>query len=227
MFLNATLSVSPLLDRALPDDTALVAGLHSGDPRAVEQMVAQYSPVLYRFAYYQLQDVMQAEDLVAEVFVRVIEKVSGYVQGSTPFQAWLFRIARNLINDHYRSVKRRPQVSFDQWLAAEPGAEPGGCDSAIDGLPLREELQAGLRVLTAEQRQVIILHVLEGWDMPQVAQLLGRTLPSVKSLYYRGMDSLRRALNAPPAPAARPVAPAPAPHPARGSVALLLASGSA
>ena len=227
MFLNATLPVSASLAGALPDDVALVAGLRGGDPRAVEQMVAQYSPVLYRFAYYQLQDAMLAEDLVAEVFVRVVEKVDGYVQGSTPFQAWLFRIARNLITDHYRSVKRRPQVSFEQWLAAEPGAEPGRCDSAIDDLPLREELQAGLRVLTEEQRQVIILHAIEGWDMPQVAQILGRSLPSVKSLYYRGIDSLRRALGAPPARAARPVAPAPAPRPARGSVALLLASGSA
>jgi RNA polymerase sigma-70 factor (ECF subfamily) len=218
MFLNATLPASPPVAGSLPDDAALVAGLHGGDPRAVEQMVAQYSPVLYRFAYYQLQDVMLAEDLVAEVFVRVIEKVGGYVQGSTPFQAWLFRIARNLVTDHYRSVKRRPQVSFEQWLAAEPGAEPGGWDNAIDGLPLREELQAGLHMLTEEQRQVIILHVIEGWDMPQVAQLLGRSLPSVKSLYYRGMESLRRALSAPPAKAVRP---------ARGSVSLLLAAGPA
>lgn len=227
MFLNATLPVPASLAGTLPDDAALVAGLQAGDPRAVEQMVAQYSPVLYRFAYYQLHDAMPAEDLVAEVFARVIEKVGGYVQGSTPFQAWLFRIARNLITDHYRSMKRRPQVSFEQWLAAEPGAEPGGWDNGIDSLPLREELQAGLRLLTEEQRQVIILHVIEGWDMPQVARILGRTLPSVKSLYYRGMESLRRALSAPPAKAARPVASAPPSRPVRGSVAGLLAAGPA
>jgi RNA polymerase sigma-70 factor, ECF subfamily len=227
MFLSATLPVPSSLAGAEPDDAALVAGLHAGDPRAVEQMVAQYSPALYRFAYYQLHDAMLAEDLVAEVFARVVEKVAGYVQGSAPFQAWLFRIARNLVTDHYRSVKRRPQTSFEQWLAAEPGAEPGGYDSAIDGLPLREELLAGLRLLTEEQRQVIILHVLEGWEMPQVAQILGRSLPSVKSLYYRGMDSLRRVLAAPPAQAPRPAAAAPAPRPARGSVGVLLASGAA
>jgi RNA polymerase sigma-70 factor (ECF subfamily) len=226
MFLNATLSVPSPPAGTLPEDAALVAGLHAGDPRAVEQMVAQYGPALYRFAYYQLQDAMLAEDLVAEVFARVIEKVGGYVQDSTPFQAWLFRIARNLVTDHYRSVKRRPQTSFEQWLAAEPAAEPGGYDSAIDGLPMREELLAGLRLLTEEQRQVIILHVLEGWEMPQVAQILGRSLPSVKSLYYRGMDSLRRVLTAPPAKAPRPTTSAPAPRPVRGSVGGLLVTGA-
>lgn len=202
MFQNASVATPPAAESAIAGDAALVAGLHSGDPRAVEQMVQQYSPVLHRYAYYQLQDAMLAEDLVAEVFTRVIERVDRYTQGSVPFQAWLFRIARNLVADHYRACKRRPQVSFEQWLTADPGAEPGTNDRTIDNLGVREELQTGLRTLTAEQRQVILLHVVEGWELPQVAQMLDRSIPSVKSLYYRGMESLRRALAPKAAPAA-------------------------
>ena len=49
-------------------------------------------------------------------------------------------------------------------------------------------------LLTPEQRQVILLHVVDGWELPEVARKLGRSLPSVKSLYYRGVQSLRRVM---------------------------------
>lgn len=176
------------------DDATLVAGLQRGESQAVEYVVQHYAPALYRYAYYQVQDAMLAEDVVAEVLVRMMGKVDRYVLESTPFEAWLFRIARNLIADHYRTRKRRPQVSYEQWMATEPGAEPGADDRGIDVFPDREELQTGLAALTTEQRQVILLHVIEGWELPQVAKLLDRSLPSVKSLYYRGVQALRRAL---------------------------------
>jgi len=176
------------------DDADLVAGLRHGDARAVEHLVQQYGPPLYRFAYYQLQDPGLSEDVVSEVMVRVIQKVNDFVLDQATFQAWLFRIARNLIADHYRASKRRPQVSLEATLEAEPGSEPGRYDAEIEGLLDREQLQAGLAAITDEQRQVILLHVVEGWELPQVARLLERSLPSVKSSYYRGVQSLRRAL---------------------------------
>src|SRR5947209_7865757 len=176
------------------EDADLVAGLQRGEARAVEYLVRQYAPALYRFAYYQLEDASLAEDLVADVMVRVIGRVGGFVLEQATFQAWLFRIARNLIADHYRARKRRPQVSLEAVLEAEPALEPGRYDPAIDDLLNREQLRAGLATLTGEQREVILLHVVEGWELPQVARLLERSLPSVKSLYYRGLQSLRRAL---------------------------------
>ncbi len=176
------------------DDAILVAGLQRGDTRAVEYVVQQYAPALYRYAYYQLQDAMLAEDVVSEVMARMVGRVDKFVLESTPFQAWLFRIARNLIADHYRARKRRPQVSLETWLEVDPSQEPGGPDLQILDLPDREELMAGLALLTEEQRQVILLHVVEGWELPQVAKLLDRSVPSVKSLYYRGVQSLRRVL---------------------------------
>ncbi len=176
------------------NDAALVAGLHAGDPRAIEHVVQHHAPALYRYAVYQLRDPWLAEDVVAEVIVRMIQRVDRYVLDSTPFEAWLFRIARNLVADHYRARQRRPQVSYEEWLEAEPGAEPGVRDARIDILPEREALRAGLAALTAEQREVILLHVVSGWDLPQVARMLSRSLPSTKSLYYRGMQTLRRTL---------------------------------
>jgi RNA polymerase sigma-70 factor (ECF subfamily) len=176
------------------DDVALVASLKRGEAEAIEYVVQQYAPALYRFAYYQLQDAASAEDLVSEVMVRMIGRVEDFKPGQATFQAWLFRIARNLVADHYRARKRRPQVSLDEWLDANPGNEPGAGDPQLDLLLDRDQLRAGLALLTDEQRQVVLLHVVEGWELPQVADLLDRSLPSVKSLYYRGVHSLHRVL---------------------------------
>ena len=124
-------------------------------------------------------------------------------QGS--IRAWLFAIARHLIADHYRACRRRPEISLDAWLEAAPAAEPGEPDDRLAGLLDQELLRAGLATLTEEQRQVILLHVVLGWSLPEVAGLLERSLPSVKSLYYRGMHSLRRALLRASDPAHPPV----------------------
>src|SRR5690348_12417655 len=97
------------------DDASLVAGLRRGDVEAVEYVTQHFAPALYRFAYYQLQDGIIAEDLVSEVMVRMIKRIDTFVLEQATFQAWLFRIARNLIADHYRVLRRRPQVSLEQW----------------------------------------------------------------------------------------------------------------
>ncbi len=176
------------------DDATLVTGLQRGDAYAVEYLVQEYAPALYRFAYYQMQDTPAAEDLVAEVMARVIERVDGFKLEQATFQAWVFRITRNLIADYYRSRKRKPQLSLDAMLAAEPEKEPRRNDPEIGKILDRDQLSVGLTALTDEQREVILLHIMEGWELPQVARLLDRTIPSVKSLYYRGIQSLRRAL---------------------------------
>ncbi len=176
------------------DDEALLEGLRAGDERTVEYTVQQYAPALFRYVYYQLQDASAAEDVVSEVMTRMIERIDSFVPTGARFQAWLFSIARNLVADHYRARRRRPQVSLGAWLSANPGEEPGSLDPSITALPEREELQTALAKVTPEQRLVILLHVVDGYELPHVARLLERSLPSVKSLYYRGIRSMRTAL---------------------------------
>ena len=175
------------------NDSELVEGLKNGDTRVVQYVVQQYAPALYRFAFYQLQDAQSAEDLVSEVMARMIRHIDTFVLEQASFQAWLFRIARNLAADFYRARKRRPQVSLEAMMLDSSGYEPGEKDARLDVIFDRDSLRVGLLSLTDEQRQVIVLHVIEGWELPQVAEMLGKSLPSVKSLYYRGVQSLRRA----------------------------------
>jgi RNA polymerase sigma-70 factor (ECF subfamily) len=176
------------------DDVALVTGLRCGDALSIEYVLHRDAPALYRFAYYQLRDAALAEDVVSEVMARMVGRIDTFQPGQGAFQSWLFRIARNLLADHFRACERRPETSLERWLEADPAGEPGELDPRIDELFDREEIEEGLATLTGEQREIILLHVVEGWELPQVAELLERSVPSVKGLYYRGIRSLRRAL---------------------------------
>ena len=180
-------------------DDILVSGLKRREAGAIEHAVQLYAPKLYRYAYYQLGDPQAAEDLASEVMTRMLEKIDGYKYVGVPLQVWLFQIARNLVADAFRD-RSKATLSLDAWLEGEEGArapeglEPGEIDSRLEMLGDREILRTVLSQLTDEQRQVIILRVIGGWQPSEIAQLLNRTIDSVKSLQYRAIQSMRRYL---------------------------------
>src|SRR4051794_13617051 len=166
-------------------DEQLVAGLKRREGTAVEHAVSIYAPKLYRYAVYQLGDPSAADDLVSEVITRMLEKIDGYQYTGVPFQAWLFRIAHNLLMDTHRQTRKLPVVSLDAWQDDPQAPDIGGPDARLDQVLDREILLAALAQLTAEQRQVLILRFVEGWPPAEIATLLGRSIDSVKSLQYR------------------------------------------
>jgi RNA polymerase sigma-70 factor (ECF subfamily) len=173
------------------DDETLVAGLKRREPQAVEHAVVTYAPKLYRYALYQLQNSMAAEDLVSDVITRMLEKIDGYEYTGVPFQSWLFRIARNLVTDIYRK-RRTPVLSLESWQEEHELQEVGALDPRLEQLLDRDRLQVALAQLTPEQRQVLTLRVVEGWQPADIAVMLDRSIDSVKSLQYRALQALRR-----------------------------------
>ncbi len=173
------------------DDATLVAGLKRRDPQTVEHAVVTYAPKLYRYAFYQLQDASSAEDLVSDVIMRMLEKIDGYEYTGVPFQSWLFRIARNLVTDVYRR-RRTPVLSLEAWQEGPDHQDVGALDPRLEQLLDRDLLQAALAQLTPEQRQVLTLRIVEGWQPAEIAVMLDRSIDSVKSLQYRALQTLRR-----------------------------------
>lgn len=175
--------------RADEAERILVQRLRALDPAAIQSVYCEYADPLYRFALYQTGEPAVAEDLVAEVFLRFIESAPSFEYRGRPVAAWLFRTARNLLVDHHRRRGRRPTVDLDPEVPAQD--DPAA--SAEQGLSVAEVV-AALDGLTAEQREVIALRFLEGFDTPYVAALLGKTEGSVKALQHRALAALRRAL---------------------------------
>jgi RNA polymerase sigma-70 factor (ECF subfamily) len=167
----------------------LVRRIHANDPDAFDELYARYSPRVFGYLYQRLNgDHEEAEDLTAEVFAKVYEKIDSYQVQGAPLSSWLFRIAHNRLIDSVRRRPRQTQVGLD--LAPEMPSGPvfQGVDQAV----ALEQIKIGLARLTPEQRQVIELRFLQGKSLAETAAQVGRNEDAVKKLQSRGLASLRR-----------------------------------
>jgi RNA polymerase sigma-70 factor (ECF subfamily) len=161
------------------------------DEAALSELYSAYYPRIYNYAFLQLGDVQTAEDLASEVMLKVLEAIKKYQFKGTPFSAWVFRIARNRLIDLHRRRKRRGEINLTEPLAAMQIGPQTLAERALD----RGQLQLALKYLTDEQRQVIVLKFIEGFDNASVARILGRSEGAIKSLQHRALNSLRRIMS--------------------------------
>jgi len=161
------------------------------DQEALGWLYELFYPKVYNYAYLQLGDVQQAEDLASEVLLRVLESLKGYRFRGVPLTAWVFRIARNYLIDLHRRRQRRPQVGLYEGI---PSAEDSP-HAVAERTVAQDELRLALTGLTEEQRQVIILKFVEDMDNASVARVMGRSQGAVKSLQHRALVSLRKILS--------------------------------
>lgn len=177
-------------------DSELVVRAKAGDEAAFTQIYERYAPGIYRYIYFRLGEPEMAEDLQAEVFLRMLEGIHRYEDRGWPISAWLYRIARDRTIDTMRRRRSRQHVPLEVW-----GGMCDGPESSIADLLEYEELNRTLEHLTDDQRQVIQLRFMADLSIQEVAQKLGRTEGSVKALQHRGIQSLARRLQTHATPA--------------------------
>lgn len=159
-----------------------------------EEMLAEvydtYSPAIYGFALRLLGDEDLAEECVAETFYRFLRALHNSAEPIRELKPYLYRIAHNWIQDYYRQKGRRPLEILEESLADPQRA----IDEESERRLLQEQARIALAHLTAEQRLVIVLHFIEGWDQASIAAALQKPLTAIKALQHRGLQSLRRML---------------------------------
>jgi len=135
------------------------------------------------------------------VFVKAFEKVGKYQERRLPFSAWLYRIARNHLIDHVRTLQKRPPGGPDGIEEAAGAADPRAEDAFTRMLD-REMLDVALAVLGEDQRRAVQLGFLEGLSVAETALVMRRSEDAIKKLQARGLANLRRVLD--PAASGRP-----------------------
>lgn len=135
-----------------------------------------------------LGEVSLAEDCVSETFSRFLKGLNCGQGPDEHLQAYLYRIAHNWITDSYR--KNTPNMlELDETYPADETRHP---ESQTELGLQKQELRKALRSLTPDQRQVIYLRFIEGWDIEEVAQSLGKPISAIKTLQHRAVGSLKR-----------------------------------
>ena len=199
------------MNSATPDPE-LLARARSGDAQAAGQVLEQYRAYLNLLARLQIRRAIQgkvdASDVVQETFLEAYRDFAQF-RGTTEAElmAWLRRILASNLADQARRFTgaRRRDVRLERRLADELDESSRVLDRGLaarqstpsERAAHREQallLAEALERLPADYREVIILRHLEELRFPEVAQRMGRTLDSVKNLWTRALDRLRRAL---------------------------------
>jgi RNA polymerase sigma-70 factor (ECF subfamily) len=160
------------------------------DEAALGELYDRYAPRIYAYIYRRVSDAHLAEDLTGEVFVRVIQAIRSEKFWKTSFQGWLYRIAHNLVVDHYRRQPESPELMLDERLLA---AEDDPADAVAQRLS-RRQLDAAMHRLTPDQQQVVVLRFAEGLTAREVAEIMNKSVGAVEALQHRALASLRRVL---------------------------------
>ena len=159
---------------------------HSLD--AVSVLYDRHHNRIFHYLLMRLNDHQQAEDLTGEVFIRMLNALPDYKERSVPFEAWLYRIARNILIDSYRKESTKQTVPIDEAVNI-PAVED--LDSKLDVKWSLETVQEALEKIEPSQREVIELRFLVGLPAQNVALILDKTIAAVKALQHRGLNNLR------------------------------------
>ena len=178
----------PYKDPPLPDEAMLVRKAKAGDDHAFTRLYDGYVERVYRFIFFRVSDDTVTEDLVSQVFLKAWQNLDRYKIGNSPFIAWLYTIARNLVIDHYRSKKELVPLE-------EAAALPSDMQSPDDEAQLQFDLEAmrdALQFLSADQQQVLILKYIAGLPNPDIAQIMNKQEGTIRGLQMRGLQVLAK-----------------------------------
>ncbi len=184
------------MDAAVLDD--LICRARQRDSAAFETLVEIYSPRLYGYFYRLTGRREDAEDLLQEVFVRVVRMIGRY-EHDNRLDAWLFRIATNLVRDRVRRQRRSPGHEASGGQENEPGmleeVPDDDVDQPDDVLQTAEQvdqLQRALKRLPGAEREVILLRHFSQMSFKEVAEAMGTPLGTALARAHRGLTKLRQ-----------------------------------
>src|SRR5438105_4097487 len=180
-------------DYSTVDDSDLVA-MAREDQAAFGELYQRYVKKIYAYVYYRTGNHHDAEDLTARVFHRALVHIETYVERGVPFQAWLYKIAHNLVANWHRDRNRRKVVPLDEFIAA--GLRSEAPEDTTEAQEERERLVEAISRLPDERQQLLVLKFVDKLSNQEIGEIMDRSEGAIKSLYHRTLLALRDELTA-------------------------------
>jgi len=171
------------------EDETLVLRARAGDAEAFDVLVRRHMRTAYAVALSVVMEPTDAEDVVQDSFISALERLDSCQPDR--FAAWLMRIVRN----RAISLQRRRRVRRSEpleWADGVKSAEDPGTD--LDRARLREQLLEAMAPLPERQREVLLLHDLEGWRHREIGEALGMKEGTVRYTLFRARRAVRERL---------------------------------
>jgi RNA polymerase sigma-70 factor (ECF subfamily) len=178
------------------ESQGIARALRRRDSEYIGRLVAQYHYRLLRYLVYLTSRREQAEDLVQETWLRVLERAGKY-DSQFRFEPWLFSIARNLAIDHVRRRQKSLAASDAQGSEASMELAAPDLDSPFLAAAKSEDavrIAGALGSLEPIYREALLLRFTEELSLQEIAQVAGAPVSTISSRIQRGLASLRSAL---------------------------------
>jgi RNA polymerase sigma-70 factor, ECF subfamily len=175
----------------------LVRQVKQGFQPAFTQLVSLYQKKVFRMAYGFFQDRDDAMEIVQETFLRVYQKIDSFDEneGKTRFKNWVYRIGYNLCIDYYRKFKKKKAEMKDLYLYEEDTrTDSTNPEDRMDRENFRSSLKKSVQRLPRKQKMVFVLRHYSGYKHHEIATMLNLSVGTIKSLYHRSVQSLKKSL---------------------------------
>jgi RNA polymerase sigma-70 factor (ECF subfamily) len=174
-----------------PSDEALVQRLRDGDVAAGEVLARRYYEPLMRYLQ-RLAGGQAAEELHQQTWLSVLDHLGRFDPATAGggFKAWLFRIATNKANDHWRS-RGRERVAKEGLKLVTDGLQPSA-GARLEGAEQEEKLRRAIEKLPEPQRQVLVLRYYSNLKFVEIAEILGCPLNTALGRVHKGLIKLRQ-----------------------------------
>jgi len=166
---------------------SIVLSAQQGQTEAFEKLYNAFVDQIYRYTYYRVGR-EDALDLTETVFLKVWENIKSYKTGRKYFSAWIYRIAHNIVVDHYRLNKETVELSYD---VPDTDRESNPLRLAEQSLS-NDVLMKAVSKLKKKYQQVIILKYINELDNREIAQIMRRSEGSLRILKFRALRALRQ-----------------------------------
>ena len=174
---------------------ALVRRAQDGDASSFAGLYERFHDKIFRYVYFKTGNPNDAEDITEDVFLRMLESINSFRWKGHPFSSWLFRIAHNLIVDHFRKRSRQKNTPLDD--AGElAGASSHQLEADLDIKLSVERVQVAMEGLTNLQKEVMSLRFAAGLSVRETAEAVGKRENAVKALQHAAIKKLRVLLGA-------------------------------
>jgi RNA polymerase sigma-70 factor, ECF subfamily len=172
-----------------PTDQALLVRSLQGDANAFGDLYERYLDEIQRYIFYRVADRFDAEDLTETVFLKAWEALPRFKSSDVNLRAWLYRIAHNIVIDHYRTHK--PTTDLSTAKMSDSTLLP---ERQIQDRDEQKRLAAIIRTMDASLQQVIVCRFVNGLSHAETAQIMGIKEGHVRVLQLRALQKLRELL---------------------------------
>lgn len=184
----------------LENESALISAAARGNVTAFNRLVLHYQDRVFSLAYRILGERESAADAAQDAFITAFRRLETYRGGS--FRAWLLKVTTNTCYDELRRLKRRPADSLEELPGAENddgppiAADSPSPEQAAQQSELATAIEQCISALQTDQRTVLVLSDVEGFNYQEIADMTGTNLGTVKSRLSRARAGVRNCLGA-------------------------------